>query len=56
MPLVFMIYALQLADKIHGLNSEFELLDRRSLATRCRAALLPIRARAIRWPSLSSKA
>ena len=56
MPLVFMIYALQLAGKIHGLNPESGLLDRRSLAIRCRAALLPIRVKTIRWPSLGSKA
>ena len=56
MPLAFMVYALQLAGRIHGLDSGPGLLDRRSLATRCPAALLPIRARAIRWPSLGSKA
>ena len=46
--LVFMIYAFQLTDRIHDLNFEFELLDRRSLTTKCRAALLSIRARVIR--------
>ena len=54
--LIFMIYAFQLTDRIHDLNFEFELLDRRSLTIRCRAALLFIRAKAIRWPSLDSKA
>ena len=41
--LIFMIYALQLADKIHDLNFESELLDRRSLTIKCRATLLFIR-------------
>ena len=53
--LIFMIYAFQLADRIHDLNFEFELLDRRLLTTRCRAILLLIRARIIRWSSLGSK-
>ena len=46
--LIFMIYAFQLTDKIHDLNFEFELLNRRSLTTRCRATLLFIRVKAIR--------
>ena len=53
--LVFMIYILQLADRIYGLNFESELLDRRSLTIRCRATLLFIRIKVIRWSLLSSK-
>ena len=55
MSLVFMIYAFQLTNRIHDLNSESELFDRRSLTIRCRATLLFIRTRVIRWFSLSSK-
>ena len=50
--IVLILYALQLVDRIH----EPESSDRRFVATECPAALLPIRARAIGWPSLSSKA
>ena len=46
--LIFMIYAFQLTDKIHDLNFEFELLDRRSLIIKCRATLLFIRIKTIR--------
>ena len=46
--LAFMVYAFQLADRIHDLNFEFELLDRRSLTIKCRATLLLIRTRIIR--------
>ena len=55
MLLVFMIYTLQLTDKIHDLNSEFELLDRRSLTIKCRATLLFIRVKIIRWFLLNNK-
>ena len=48
MLLIFMIYTLQLTNKIHDLNSEFELLDRRSLTIKCRATLLFIRVKVIR--------
>ena len=48
MLLIFMIYILQLTNKIHDLNFEFELLDRRLLTTRCRATLLFIRIKIIR--------
>ena len=48
MLLIFMIYAFQLTNKIHDLNFEFELLDRRSLTTKCRTTLLFIRAKVIR--------
>ena len=46
--LIFIIYVFQLTDRIHDLNFEFELLDRRSLTTRCRATLLFIRIKVIR--------
>ena len=55
MSLIFMIYILQLADKIHNLNFESELLDRRSLTTKCRATLLSIRVKVIRWFLLNNK-
>ena len=48
MSLIFMIYIFQLTDRIHDLNFEFELLDRRSLTIKCRATLLFIRIKVIR--------
>ena len=46
--LIFIIYAFQLTNKIHDLNSEFELLNRRSLTIRYRTTLLLIRIKVIR--------
>ena len=46
--LIFMIYALQLTNKIYDLNFKSELLDRRSLTIKCRTTLLFIRAKVIR--------
>ena len=53
--LVFIIYVFQLTNKIHDLNFELKLLDRRLLTIKCRAALLFIRVKIIRWLSLSNK-
>ena len=46
--LIFMIYAFQLTNKIHDLNFEFELFDRRLLTIKCRTTLLFIRIKIIR--------
>ena len=53
--LIFMIYVLQLTNRIYDLNFEFELFDRRSLTIKCRTTLLFIRIKVIRWFSLNNK-
>ena len=46
--LIFITYAFQLTNKIHDLNFEFELFDRRSLTIKYRTTLLLIRVKVIR--------